>query len=148
MLRPLLPGIAMKFSLSHISLLDDTDTWLKYKKGLCDVCHASCCTMPVEVWLKDLITMQLVDEFEAGEPLKQIAKRLQQARIVAQFNHAHGIFTLARRANGDCIFLDASTRLCTIYERRPQTCRNHPAKGPRPGFCAFRPKQKAAPDAD
>jgi len=104
--------------------------------------------MPVEVWLKDLVAMGLVDEFEAGEPLKQIAKRLQQARIVAQFNHAHSIFTLARRANGECIFLDATTRLCTIYERRPQTCRNHPTKGPRPGFCAFRPKQKTAPSEE
>jgi Fe-S-cluster containining protein len=25
-----------------------------------------------------------------------------------------------------------------VYERRPDTCRNHPQVGPRPGYCAFR----------
>lgn len=131
----------MKIWLSHISDLDNTDTWLKFKKELCETCHASCCTMPTEVKLPDLVTMGLIDEFELGEPIKQIAKRLMQTRQIAQFSHAHQVFTLARRANGDCIFLDANTRRCTIYEKRPQTCRNHPQKGPRPGYCAYRPKK-------
>ncbi|MFO6335145.1 YkgJ family cysteine cluster protein, partial [Pseudomonas aeruginosa] len=36
--------------------------------------------------------------------------------------------------------LDRKTRLCTIYARRPDTCRNHPRIGPRPGYCAYRPR--------
>ncbi|WP_370448043.1 YkgJ family cysteine cluster protein [Chromobacterium violaceum] len=40
-------------------------------------------------------------------------------------------------ANGDCLYLDAQTRRCTIYERRPNTCRNHPKVGPKPNFCAY-----------
>jgi Fe-S-cluster containining protein len=51
------------------------------------------------------------------------------------------MFTLARRANDDCIYLDGHSRRCTIYERRPRTCRNHPAIGPRPGYCAFREQE-------
>ncbi len=94
--------------------------------------------MPVEVKLTDLVRIGVVDEFELGEDPKQIAKRLQKARIIEHFNFKNSIFTLARRANGDCLYLDAQTRLCTIYERRPNTCRNHPRIGPKPGFCAYR----------
>ncbi|MDF0604716.1 YkgJ family cysteine cluster protein [Neisseriaceae bacterium TC5R-5] len=98
---------------------------------------ASCCSMPVEIRLADLIRMGLVDEFELNDPLKPIAKRLEKQGIIQHFNFKHGLFTLSRRANGDCRYLDQSTRLCTIYQQRPDTCRNHPKVGPRPGFCAY-----------
>lgn len=97
--------------------------------------------MPLEVKLADLVRMELVDPFEAEhEDIKQIAKRLTKAGIVARFNNKYELFTLARRASGDCVYLDANTRRCTIYDKRPQTCRNHPKVGPRPGYCAFRAK--------
>ncbi|MFO6138957.1 YkgJ family cysteine cluster protein, partial [Pseudomonas aeruginosa] len=54
--------------------------------------------------------------------------------------HKREIFTLTRMANGDCLYLDRKTRLCSIYARRPDTCRNHPRIGPRPGYCAYRPR--------
>ncbi len=127
----------MKKALIHHSDLDRLGSWLKYRAGLCDTCRATCCTMPVEVKLSDLVRMGVIDEFEAGEPPKQIAKKLQKAGIVSHFNFKHCIFTLAQRANGDCRYLDAQTRRCTIYEKRPNTCRNHPQIGPRPGFCAY-----------
>ena len=44
---------------------------------------------------------------------------------------------MARRANGDCQFLDATTRRCTVYDNRPGTCRKHPQVGPRPGHCPY-----------
>lgn len=93
--------------------------------------------MPVEVKLADLVRLGIVDEFELGEPPKQIAKRLQKAGIIEHFNFRNSIFTLARRSNGDCRYLDAQSRLCTVYEKRPNTCRNHPQIGPRPGYCAY-----------
>ena len=47
-------------------------------------------------------------------------------------------FTMARRASGDCNFLDPQTRLCTVYDQRPETCRLHPQKkSPKPGYCAY-----------
>lgn len=133
----------MNKPLIHLSDLDRLGTWLKYRAGLCEHCMATCCTMPVEVKLPDLVRMGVVDEFEAGEPAKQIAKRLMKAGIIEHFNFKNSIFTLARRANHDCHYLDEQTRRCTIYEKRPNTCRNHPQIGPRPGYCAYRVKQAA-----
>ncbi|WP_313410444.1 YkgJ family cysteine cluster protein [Stutzerimonas kunmingensis] len=116
------------------------ETWVRYSAGLCRDCHATCCTLPVEVRIDDLIRLELVDAFERDEPAKNIAKRLSKAGIVEHFNHKHEIFTLARLANGDCLYLDRKTRLCTVYAKRPDTCRNHPRIGPRPGYCAYRSK--------
>ena len=35
-----------------------------------------------------------------------------------------GVRCMNQRGNGACIALDAATQLCTIYEDRPQTCRD------------------------
>ncbi len=124
---------------------DRLDTWTRYRSGLCDNCAANCCTMPVEVRLADLVRLEVVDAFEAEhEAPKQIARRLTKAGLVGHFNFRNSIFTLARRASGDCLFLDAVTRRCTVYERRPDTCRKHPQVGPRPGYCAYGPRAKGA----
>ncbi|MFC0667672.1 YkgJ family cysteine cluster protein [Azotobacter chroococcum] len=120
---------------------DRLETWVKYRQSLCRDCHSTCCTLPVEVRLADLIRLGLADAFEQDEPAKQVARRLMKAGVVEHFNHKHEVFTLARRSNGDCLYLDARTRLCTRYEQRPDTCRNHPGIGPKPGHCAWRPKQ-------
>ncbi|MBN9368821.1 MAG: YkgJ family cysteine cluster protein, partial [Comamonadaceae bacterium] len=89
--------------------------------------------------LADLVRLGLVDAFEAEhEEPRRIARRLEKARLIDHFNHKHLLFTLARRASGDCQFLDAQTRRCTVYEQRPDTCRLHPQKkSPRPGWCAY-----------
>jgi Fe-S-cluster containining protein len=118
--------------------VDRPETWTRYKAGLCDSCAANCCTMPVEVKLPDLVRLQLVDPFEAEhEAPKQIAKRLTKAGVIEHFNFKNSIFSLARRASGDCQFLDAVTRRCTVYELRPSTCRLHPQVGPRPGHSPY-----------
>jgi Fe-S-cluster containining protein len=120
--------------------LDRTDTWIKYERTMCSSCVSSCCTMPVEVRFNDLLRIGLVQEFERSEPRKNIAKRLQKEGIVERYNQKQEIFTLVRMANNDCLYLDRKSRLCTIYDLRPETCRNHPKIGPRPGFCAYKPK--------
>lgn len=95
--------------------------------------------MPLEVRVRDLVRLGLVDTFEAeNEDPARIAKRLQKARVIDRFNGKAEIFTMARRADGDCTFLDPTTRRCTVYEQRPDTCRMHPQqKSPRAGYCAF-----------
>lgn len=90
--------------------------------------------LPVEVKIKDLVRIGVVDEFELGDPPKNIAKRLQKEGLVERFNQKSGIFTLQRMSNNDCYYLDRKSRLCTIYDKRPDTCRNHPKIGPRPGI--------------
>ena len=122
--------------------VDRCDTWTRYRNGLCDSCAANCCTMPVEVRLPDLIRLGLVDPFEAEHDApKQIAKRLEKAGLIDHFNFRNSIFTLARRANGDCANLHPQTRRCTVYELRPDTCRKHPQVGPRPGYCPYGDKK-------
>ena len=120
--------------------LDRTDTWIKYERTMCSSCVSSCCTMPVEVRFNDLLRLGLVQEFERDEPRKNIAKRLQKEGIVERFHQKSEIFTLVRMGNNDCLYLDRKTRLCTVYDLRPETCRNHPNIGPRPGFCAYKPQ--------
>lgn len=94
--------------------------------------------MPVEVRLPDLVRLGLVDPFEAEhEAPKQIARRLEKARLIEHFNYRDSLFTLARRADGDCGYLDPATRRCTVYAQRPDTCRKHPQVGPKPGHCPY-----------
>ena len=130
----------MKNNLIPAADIDRLDTWARYNKDMCYSCHSTCCTLPVEVRLSDLIRIGVVDAFEKDEPAKNIAKRLQKEGIVERLNQKSGIFTLTRLSNNDCLYLDRKTRLCTVYDLRPETCRNHPKIGPRPGFCAYKPK--------
>ena len=130
----------MKNNLIPAADIERLDTWARYNKDMCYSCHSTCCTLPVEVRLSDLIRIGVVDAFEKDEPAKNIAKRLQKEGIVERFNQKSGIFTLTRLSNNDCLYLDRKTRLCTIYDLRPDTCRNHPRVGPRPGYCAYKPK--------
>ncbi|GEM_PF-1558964 len=118
--------------------LENTGTWAKYTPKLCHHCAASCCSLPVEVQAGDLVRMGLIDEFSLQEDPKYIARRLIKERLVEHFHARTATFTLARRASGDCIYLDSQTRRCSIYTNRPDTCRNHPGIGPRSGYCAFR----------
>jgi len=113
-----------------------TETWVPYRKKLCDNCTSLCCTLPVEVRNSDLLRMGLIDAFELADAPKAIAKRLSKAGIIAHVNLKTAIYTLAQHSSGACLYLDRNTRGCTIYDRRPETCRNHPTIGPRPGFCA------------
>lgn len=117
--------------------LEDPSTWIKFTPKLCKNCNGSCCKLPVEVTIIDLVRMGYADEFEMDENPKKIAKRLKKAGIIEHFYPKKELFTLTRLANGDCLFLDTRNRLCTIYQDRPDTCRNHPRIGPRSGYCAY-----------
>ena len=120
--------------------VDDLNTWVKYKSSHCQSCRGTCCSLPVEVRFSDLVRMGVADEFEADEPAKKLAKRLMKAGVIEHFNFKTELYTLSRYSNGDCSFLNQKTRLCEIYVQRPNTCRNHPMVGPKPGYCAYQPK--------
>lgn len=96
--------------------------------------------MPVEATLDDLVRMEVLDPFELQEPLKRIARKLKQSHVIEHYNPSRAVFTLARRPNLDCTFLDPASRRCTIYDKRPQICRGHPQIGPKPGYCAYAEK--------
>lgn len=120
--------------------VNEISTWTKYKQRLCAKCRANCCTMPVEVKISDLIRMEVITAFESKEPIKKLAKKLKKQRIIEHFNYKNQIFTLVRFANNDCLYLGPVNRRCKIYEKRPDTCKNHPLISSCPGFCPYEPK--------
>jgi uncharacterized protein len=130
--------MARKIVISLVDV-DRPETWTRYRAGLCETCNANCCTMPLEVSLPELVRLGWVDAFEAEhEQPSRIAKRLLKDRLIDHFNHKQSLYTLARRASGDCMNLDAHTRRCTVYDQRPDICRLHPqTRSPRQGYCAY-----------
>jgi Fe-S-cluster containining protein len=119
---------------------DRPSTWKQYKEGMCNGCWGGCCTMPVEVKLSDLIRLGVTDEDEASAGIKKLAKRLIKEKIIVSYRAGTEFFMLSQRSNNDCHYLHPITRLCTVYEKRPDTCRQFPKIGPRPGFCPVGPK--------
>ena len=115
-------------------------TWRKYTKGLCTDCWAGCCTLPLEVSASDLIRLGLATEDEASISLKDVAKKLLKQKVIQSFNPKTQIFVMAQVGGRDCLYLDPRTRLCTVYETRPEVCRKFPTIGPRPGFCPYKKK--------
>lgn len=49
------------------------------------------------------------------------ASDIVPAHLVADRN---GVDCMDQQSDGACVALDRVTRLCTIYEQRPQTCRD------------------------
>lgn len=119
---------------------DRPSTWKKYDANFCTLCAAQCCAMPVEVRVDDLIRLEVAHEDEAIRSVKKLAKRLKKEGVISSYREGTEFFMLTQRPNGDCYFLDPKTRFCTVYEKRPETCRDFPAKiGPRVSYC---PSQK------
>jgi Fe-S-cluster containining protein len=91
--------------------------------------------MPVEIKASDLVRLEIATEDEITGSVKKLVKRLSKEGIIQSYRHGTEFFMLTQKANNDCLFLDSVTRLCTVYEKRPDTCRQFPAIGPRPGYC-------------
>lgn len=120
---------------------DTPSTWRKYHKSLCHSCQATCCTMPVEVRLEDLVRLGYTTPEDFLSSLKKSVQSLKKQGLIKSYREKTGLFMLEQKANGDCIFLDSKTRQCTIYEKRPQTCRDFPARiGRKPGYCPYNKK--------
>lgn len=114
-------------------------TWRSYRKNLCDDCHGDCCRLPVEVHLNELESMGLAYENEVELDLKNLLKRLKKDGIYKLYDQKSGMLTLSQKSDDSCLYLDKNSR-CSIYERRPQTCRNFPKIGPRSNFCPYNKK--------
>lgn len=110
-------------------------TWRPFAKGACSGCWAGCCTLPVEATVEDLVRLELISAQEALGSLKPVARRLVAQRLVEAFNPRTRQFVLAQVGGRDCVFLDPESRRCTVYEKRPEVCRDFPRIGPRPGYC-------------
>jgi Fe-S-cluster containining protein len=119
-----------------IDFLNNLHNWRPFKKELCDSCIGLCCYMPVEVRTSDLIRMGLLEEFHLELEERHLVKEALKHPGVDRYTKSTEKFTLTQKPSGSCYFLNKEGR-CTIYEERPETCRNHPKVGPKPGFCAY-----------
>lgn len=120
---------------------DLPSTWKKYETGFCEGCYSSCCTMPVEVRSSDLVRLGLTTEDELNQSIKKVAKKLIRQGVLKSYREGTEFFMISQKANEDCWFLDLKTRRCTVYEKRPDTCRDFPTRvGPRVGFCPVNKK--------
>ncbi len=117
-------------------ILDDLKKWRKYQKDLCATCMGSCCYMPVEIPIEDLYTYGLLDEFYKELSIEEQIKTALKIKTIKRYTPSSKKFTLVQKPDNSCIYLD-SKGLCTIYENRFSTCRNHPKIGPKSGFCAY-----------
>lgn len=96
--------------------------------------------MPVEVKADDLIRLGIATLDEVETSKKKLAKRLIKDRLVSSYRESSDLFMIQSRPNGDCHFLHERTRLCTVYEKRPEVCRQFPQVGPRVNFCPYTKK--------
>jgi Fe-S-cluster containining protein len=127
-------GSASGTSPSQARTLDLLSKWTRFRPSLCKGCWAGCCRLPVEITIRDLIRMGLANEDDATSSLKKLAKRLESLGIIKSFRSSSGLFTLAQKPQGGCIYLDPQN-MCKIYEKRPEVCRRFPEIGPKPGYC-------------
>lgn len=115
---------------------DRPSTWKKYDETNCLKCRANCCSMPVEVRVADLLRLEVATADEVDLSIKRLAKRLKKDGIITSYRDGTEYFMLTQRPNGDCYFLNTHTRLCSVYDKRPDTCRQFPSQmGTRVGFC-------------
>lgn len=115
---------------------DRPSTWKKYDANNCTRCRGNCCAMPVEVKISDLIRLGVTTQDEADNSIKKTAKRLKKEGIISSYRDGTEFFMLTQKANSDCYFLNSVTRLCSVYENRPETCRMFPSQmGTRVGYC-------------
>lgn len=115
---------------------DRPSTWKKYDALNCTRCRANCCSMPVEVRADDLVRLEIASQDEVDNSIKKLAKRLKKEGFISSYREGTEFFMLTQKANSDCYFLNSQTRLCTVYEKRPDTCREFPSQmGTRVGFC-------------
>ncbi|MBP9680078.1 MAG: YkgJ family cysteine cluster protein [Bacteriovorax sp.] len=119
--------------------LNNLASWTKYKKGLCSNCAGTCCYMPVEVQLSDLIRLKILDSFHIEFNEREQVRDALKNPAILRYTPSSKKYTLRQKPDGSCFFLDAN-KLCTQYDTRPETCRNHPQVGPRPGYCAYMKK--------
>lgn len=120
---------------------DRPSTWRKYDSANCTKCRANCCAMPVEIKVHDLIRLGVATQDEVTNSIKKLAKKLKKEGIISSYREGTEFFMLTQRPNGDCYFLDSKTRFCSVYNKRPETCRQFPSQlGTRVGFCPYEAK--------
>jgi Fe-S-cluster containining protein len=125
--------------MKPLDLISDLKLWRKYKKGMCESCIGLCCYLPVEVKLADLLRIGILTDFHLEMSERDMVREALKHPAINRYTKSTEKFTFNQKLNSSCFYLD-ETGDCSIYENRPDTCRNHPEVGPKPGSCAYYPK--------
>lgn len=91
-----------------------------YRDGLrfeCTQCGNCCTGAPGFVWVDQREIAALAREI--GIDSKEEFERLYVRQVGLRRS-------LVEFPNGDCVFFDAESRRCTVYQSRPQQCRTWP----------------------
>ena len=91
-----------------------------YKKGLrfeCTGCGDCCTGAPGYVWVNQA-------EIDALAAQLNITSAACEKKYVRNIGIRRSLIELPK--SYDCIFLDATTRKCTVYEARPRQCKTWP----------------------
>ena len=92
--------------------------------------------MPVEVKIEDLLRLGCVSQDDLHASRRKLVNRLKREGVIQSYREVTQLFMLVQRVNDDCLFLHPQTRRCTVYEQRPDVCRQFPqTMGIRPGYC-------------
>ena len=119
--------------LSKIDGLQYTgdDDFTPIDKALCSQCGAECCDVSTPFSLQDIKRIK-----------KKHKKLLRGVKMVKSKADA---YTLIKRGNKQCVFLDENKR-CKVYDDRPQICRDF---GEKPyARCAYCGLSEIPTDAD
>ena len=90
-----------------------------YQDGLrfkCTGCGDCCSGAPGYVWLNkaEIAAMAALMDLEVVDFENQYVREVGIRKSLVEYD------------NGDCVFLDAESRKCTVYEARPRQCRTWP----------------------
>jgi Fe-S-cluster containining protein len=88
----------------------------------CEKCPAYCCSVyeRVAVSDSDLVRLALHFRLSVEEAEKQLTKKWEDERILKRQKDPV--------LGSACRYLDLNTRGCTIYDARPDTCRDYPVR--------------------
>jgi Fe-S-cluster containining protein len=90
-----------------------------YKDGLrfqCTGCGDCCTGAPGYVWVNQAEVQAIANQ--VGLPIDEFTAKYVRKVGVRQ--------SLVEYDDGACVFLDPTTRKCTVYEARPRQCRTWP----------------------
>lgn len=93
-----------------------------YQSGLAFQCTgcSNCCSGPQTgyVWVDDQEILELANAAGYRDDLDTFERKFLRTVGARQ--------SLVEYSDGDCIFLDPTTRRCSVYQARPKQCRSWP----------------------
>ena len=97
--------------------------------SICLNCTAACCKLKVLVSKEEYfkyMALNMQDDF-IKESTLYISENPKHEGRESYFDNIliHEFASLKKNSKGDCIHLDRKTRLCGIYENRPQACKDY-----------------------